>query len=242
MTRSTRLAVSLLAAAGLTLAAAPALAAGGAPAAKAAKAGKPPAAPRGHVAKDARALVAKVQAFYEHTRAFEAHFQQTYTYKAFHRTMHSAGTVAFKKPGLMRWDYETPRKKSFIVDGHDLWIWTPADMEAIRRKGFSTNQLSTSITFLWGKGRLADEFDIVRHGTDGLKLTPLTPQGFASVRFQVDRKTGQVESSTVIDAQGNENRIVFSKVTLNAKLPDSRFHFTPPKGAEVKELTSRGLN
>jgi outer membrane lipoprotein carrier protein len=236
MTRPTRFAMSLLAAAGLALAAGPALAQG--------TTRKPAAeAPRkGHVAPDARHLVAKVQAFYEHTKAFEASFQQTYVYKAFHRQMHSAGTVAFKKPGLMRWDYETPRKKSFIVDGHDLWIWTPEDMEVIRRKGFSTNQLSTSITFLWGRGRLADDFDIVKDGKSGLKLTPLTPQGFQSVRFEVDAKTGQVTASTVVDAQGNENRFVFSDLKLNPRLPDSRFHFTPPKGAEVKELTDRGLN
>lgn len=225
-TRSIRLAASLIA-----------LAVAAAPLAVEAKGKK-----KGHVAKDAKALVDKVQAFYQHTRAFEAHFEQTYDYKLFHRTLHSSGTVAFKKPGLMRWDYEKPRKKSFIVDGHDLWIWTPADQEVIRRKGFSTNQLSTSITFLWGRGRLADSFDIVKVGKDALQLTPVTPQGFASLRFQVDPKTGEVVASTVTDAQGNENRIVFSKVTLDPKLPDARFHFTPPKGAVVKELTNRGLN
>jgi len=195
-----------------------------------------------NVAPDARALVDKLQRFYEHTKDFQADFTQRYDYKTFHRVMNSTGHVAFRKPGLMRWDYAKPRSKSFVVDGHDLWIWTPADNVVVRRKGFTTNQLSVAVTFLFGKGHLADAFKITRRGKNELVLDPLASgTGTKQVIFEIDPKTGQVKVSTVIDPQGNENRITFSNVKLDTGIPAKRFVFTPPPGAQVQEMTSTGI-
>ncbi len=205
-----------------------------------AEAGRKTAAAPG--ADAAVALTRKVQRFYEKTRDFVAHFEQRYTYKVLGRTTKSAGTVSFKKPGLMRWDYDTPREKHFIVDGSTLWVYTPEDHTVIRRPNFRPGSLSSSITFLWGKGDLLAEFDVALAGEATLKLTPKTPQpGFASLRFVVDPKTGRVLESTVIDAQGNENHLVFSDAKLDTGLPKARFTFRPPKGATVQTLGPSGL-
>src|SRR4051812_17762595 len=66
---------------------------------------------------DVRALVERVQAFYEKTSDFTARFDQLYTYASFGRKQRSSGQVAFKKPGMMRWDYETPAPKTFVLAG-----------------------------------------------------------------------------------------------------------------------------
>ena len=190
----------------------------------------------------AHVLIEKVQSFYENTEDFSATFKQSYTYKALGRKVKSSGTVSFKKPGLMRWDYETPRKKAFIMDGKDLWIWTPADNSAIRRAGFTSDGLSTSITFLWGRGKLTDEFDIELTRVDVLKLTPKKPQsGFKRIIFKVDVETGRVIRSTVVDPAGNKNQMTFENVRLNTGLKPENFAFTPPKGADISELTAGGL-
>ena len=142
----------------------------------------------------------------------------------------------------MRWDYETPRKKAFIVDGDTLWVYTPEDHTVIKRPDFEPDSLSSSITFLWGKGDLASEFDITLVEEATLKLVPKTPQpGFARLRFVVDAKTGQVLESTVIDAQGNSNHLVFGEAKLNTGLSDAPFQFTPPKGVSVQILGDEGL-
>ncbi|MDF1563232.1 MAG: outer membrane lipoprotein carrier protein LolA [Deltaproteobacteria bacterium] len=200
----------------------------------------PQAAP--DAAEPAMALTAKVQAFYEETADFTASFEQRYTYKILGRTSKSSGTVSFKKPGLMRWDYLKPRPKAFIVDGETLWMYSPEDHSVIKRPNFEPDSLSSSITFLWGKGKLADEFDITLAAENTLKLVPKTAQpGFASLRFVVDPKTGQVLESTVFDAQGNTNHIIFSKAKLNTGLDAKQFEFTPPKGVSVQVLGDDGL-
>ncbi len=193
-------------------------------------------------ATEAERLTAKVQAFYEKTTDFSASFEQRYTYQVLGRSTKSAGTVAFKKGGLMRWDYVTPRKKAFIVDGDTLWVYTPEDHTVIKRPDFKPGSLSSSITFLWGEGDLAKEFEITLVAESTLRLVPKTAQsGFARLRFVVDPKTGQVLESTVIDAQGNTNHLVFSEAKLNTGIDAKRFEFKPPKGVSIQVLGDSGL-
>ena len=65
-------------------------------------------------------------------------------------------TVAFKKPGQMRWEYETPSKKSFVLTSDTVYAYDPAAMTVTKAR-LGADQLSASVTFLWGKGQLADE-------------------------------------------------------------------------------------
>src|SRR5262245_45844177 len=79
-----------------------------APAVTSSDAGTAPAKPQPAAAPsaDVKALVDRMQSFYEGTQDFTASFRQDYTYKAFKRTQTSTGKVLFKKPGMMRWEYE----------------------------------------------------------------------------------------------------------------------------------------
>ena len=190
-----------------------------------------------------RAVAARVQSFYAHTKDFAAKFAQHYTYVAMGRVEDSSGTVQVKKPGSVRWDYEKPDKRTMFVQGKTLWIWRPDDQEAQVKRDFGGDQLSSAFTFLWGKGDLLKEFspkavaapDGLPKG-DGLELTPIKPvAGVAKLVFVVG-KDGQVLASVVTNPQGDVNQIVFSEAKVDQGLPDSLFHFEPPKGAYVQEF------
>ena len=49
-------------------------------------------------------------------------------------------------------------------------------------------------------------------------------------------KDGQVLASVVTNAQGDVNQMIFSETRVDQGLPDSLFHFEPPKGAYVQEF------
>lgn len=190
---------------------------------------------------EVKALVDRVQAFYEQTQDFTARFQQDYTYKAFKRKQTSTGSMTFKKPGLMRWEYEKPSPKTFILSNDKLYAHDPAAM-TITRGAFDTSQLSASVTFLWGKGKLADEFSIAKVACKDckgtlLELTPLKPDArFKKVKLEVDPKTAQVLRSIVIDPTGDENAITFSALKANAGVSDDAFKLTPPPNTQVIDL------
>ena len=180
-------------------------------------------------------------------RDFQAAFQQEYTSRALGRTRRSSGFVYIKKPGKMRWDYREPRRKHFVCDGKTLYMYQPELDQVVVDRGFAGSRLSTAVTFLWGKGRLADEFDVTFAERDDLggpkqyvlKLVPEKKARFRKLYFVVDRKTFRVEETVVEDPGGNVNHIFFANVSTNVGLEDKAFAFEIPEGVDVIEAPKR---
>lgn len=78
------------------------------------------------MAPDVKLLVDWMQSFYEKTQDFRASFRQDYFYKTFKRTQTSSGKVIYRKPALMRWNYETPSPKTFVLAGDRVLAHDPA--------------------------------------------------------------------------------------------------------------------
>src|SRR5207244_11793606 len=38
-----------------------------------------------------------------------------------------SGVAYFRRPGKMRWEYESPEKNLFLVDGKNAWFYVPSD-------------------------------------------------------------------------------------------------------------------
>jgi outer membrane lipoprotein carrier protein len=197
---------------------------------------------------DVKAVVAEVQKRYDGAADFRARFTQTLTSAALSRKTNSSGEVTFKKPGRMRWDYEKPDRTSYITDGGVLWLYEPDDKQAFKQK-LETSQLPAALSFLTGKGKLANEFDISfaaksPHGSPGdylLSLSPKAPQATVkSILFVVDPRTFDVRESVITDAQGNTNDLVFADIRVNTKVPDALFKFTPPAGVRVIDTAKLG--
>jgi outer membrane lipoprotein carrier protein len=184
-----------------------------------------------------------MQGFYERTQDFTADFKQEYHYKTFNRTVVSTGTVAFQKPAKMRWEYLTPSKRSFVLSADRIYALDP-EAQTLTKAALPTSQLSASVTFLWGKGKLSDEFDISRTeckeclGTL-LTLLPKKPDArFREVQLDIDPKSAQVRRSIVIDPDGSRNVITFSNLKTNVSLPKETFQLTPPPGTQIIDTTT----
>jgi outer membrane lipoprotein carrier protein len=190
---------------------------------------------------EVKALVDRMQAFYERTQDFTANFRQEYAYKSFGRTVTSTGTVAFKKPAQMRWDYLTPSNRSFVLSGERVYAWDP-QAKTLTRAAMPTSELSSSVTFLWGKGRLQDEFTIHKvpcPECQGMLLV-LKPKKsetrFRELRLELDPKTAQVRRTVVVDPDGSENAILFTDLKTNAGISKERFVLDVPEGTQVLDV------
>jgi len=203
-------------------------------------AGQPSEVPSAPTA-EVQAIVDRMQGFYERTQDFTANFRQDYAYKSFGRTVTSTGTVAFKKPAQMRWDYLTPSQRSFVLSGERVYAWDP-QAKTLTRAAMPTSELSSSVTFLWGKGRLQDEFTIQRVPCPEcqgvlLKLTPKKSETrFRELRLELDPKTAQVRRTVVVDPDGSENAILFSDLKTNVGVGKERFVLDVPEGTQVLEV------
>ena len=185
-----------------------------------------------------------MQAAYEKTTDFNATFRQKYTYTLLRRTQESAGTVSFKKPGKMRWDYKTPAEKSFIIDGKKLWVVQTADQTALVNRCFKQDGLTASVAFLWGAGDIRKEFNVTFFkGVFGektdihLELNPKEKNTvFAKLILVLDPKSHRVKQSIVVDPAGNVNQFFFENLKFNQGAKDQSFVFTPPKGMHVSDI------
>lgn len=190
----------------------------------------------------AQLLVGKVQQFYDSTKDFSADFIQTYTRIALSRTSESRGTVKVLKPGMMRWDYTKPEPKQFIADGTQLFIYDVEEQHVSIDPQFQLNDQSSSLSFLWGKGRLQDEFEVsmgdrtalkVADGLEVLELKPKKDATYSKLFLVIEPATGQVVESILHETTGNLNRFKFDQMKINGGLKPEAFKFTPPPGAEV---------
>ena len=221
---------------------APAQPAAPAPAAPKAEAPKAAAAPEKKVAPEVKELVERMQAFYEKTQDFSSDFKQDYKYKALRRTQSSTGTVIYKKPGLMRWEYQKPSARTFVLAGEKVYAYDP-EAQTLSMGRIDTSQLSASVTFLFGKGRLADEFTITQGACKDCKgtllvLDPLkTEPRFRQVRLEVDPTTAQVLKSTVVDPDGSENAISFIDLKTNVGIAADSFKLDVPDDTRVDDFT-----
>lgn len=189
-------------------------------------------------------VVGAMQKTYESTNDFRADFTQRFTYTVLRRTQESKGTVRFKKPGRMRWDYSKPVPKQFVVDGSSLWIHTPSDKTAIVNKCFKQDGLTASVSFLWGAGNISKDFtpswfpgQFGKKTDHHIQLLPKTPNSvFAKLILVLDPKTYRVKQSVVVDTQGNVNQFIYNNLQFNTGLKEGAFAFTPPKDTHVSPM------
>ncbi|MFN7133742.1 MAG: LolA family protein [Myxococcales bacterium] len=193
---------------------------------------------------EVKRAVDQMQKFYEETKDFESTFEQTYTYKTFNRKQKSSGTVRFMKQGAaMRWDYEKPSPKVFVVAFNKVFMHDP-EAKQVTIAPINTEKLSASVTFLWGQGRLEREFDIKRAerkdltGGIALELTPKVPDPrFQRVFFLIDAQTFAVKETIVVDPDGSENRMAFGSVKINTGFKPDVFKLSPPPDTQVIDMT-----
>jgi outer membrane lipoprotein carrier protein len=197
---------------------------------------------------DLDAVVNRVQRRYDTATDFRARFTQRLTSAAMGRKTNSAGTVMFKKPGRMRWDYEKPERSTYVSDGGVLWLYEPDDQQVFKQ-ALKASQLPAALAFLTGKGKLAAEFDIARpektaYGLAGDYLLALAPKvaepQVKSILFVVDPITFDVRESVITDEQGNVNDLTFADIRMGSHIPDAQFHFSPPAGVRVIDTAKLG--
>ncbi|HVO20616.1 MAG TPA: outer membrane lipoprotein carrier protein LolA [Anaeromyxobacter sp.] len=176
----------------------------------------------------AQALARKVQSFYEQTRDLSARFRQTYSYAGFGRRQVSSGVLLVKKPGMMRWEYQTPSTKIVAVKGSRLVQYEPEENQAYVDERFDATAMSAALAFLLGKGELEREFRVSLGASGALVLHPREVDPRVDSIELTAGPDGQIQATRVVDGAGNVNEIAFQDVKRNGGLLDSAFDVKLP--------------
>jgi outer membrane lipoprotein carrier protein len=202
-------------------------------------------------------VAARVQAHYEQMEDLQARFHQTtqsVTLGSSGATAFEAsGQVIFAKPGRMRWAYETPEPSLVVTDGETLWIYDPAAKEVQRMTVTGAFLSGAAIQFLLGQGDLQREFEISSSDCVeaeemasleasprvGLELLPRAPSHYEKLLLSVDRASGRVYETTVLDLFGNRTQVELLDVEVDRHPPAASFTFDPPAGVRVIDVSAQ---
>jgi outer membrane lipoprotein carrier protein len=196
-------------------------------------------------------------------RALEARYRHAATLKAVFYEQYrdgkggilaESGTVYFSRPGRMRWEYESPEKKLFLVDGTNVWFYVPADRTASRAKLKESSDWRTPLALLTGKADLSHlcrKIEAVETRTEAgtnqaaepttrnttLRCTPRVNAAdgedlLRAVDFETDADARLVR--VLIHEAGNaETEFRFRNWEENLALAEQIFHFAPPPGVTI---------
>ena len=140
-------------------------------------------------------VVAQVERRYTRVQTLRADFIQRFTSGP--TTMVESGTVHFRKPGRMRWDYNSPEEKLFLTDGKYAYFYVPAERQARRSRIKDSSHWQTTFALILGRVRLRKVFSkidlVILNRPDDpvrwqLRGHPRSRrQGFKRVVFDLDR-------------------------------------------------------
>ena len=172
----------------------------------------------------------------------KAPFQQSAHNKMLNQTIDARGTLYLKKPGRLRWEYQTPTPQEIVSDGTRLWIYTP-ELKQVNVSAAPAALAGPAGSFLQGLGQVREHFDVrflnPAQPTDTaglvvLDLAPKRPQALmARLIVAVDPKTWLVRQAMVYDELGNTVTVRFGDTVVNSGLADGLFVFVPPPGVAV---------
>jgi outer membrane lipoprotein carrier protein len=182
----------------------------------------------------------RVQERFDATNDFTAAVNQELVAVSAGKTMHATGTVAFKRPGKMRWALAGGTAQVIIADGTTLWFYQPDERQVLKAPFQAAFRSSTPISFLTGVGRLSEDFDVTLDGEgDGvlqLALRPRRSEGeVGRLRLTVDARSYDIVGAEIVDPIGNITRLRFSDLRRNTGLDDAEFRFEVPPGVDVIE-------
>ena len=203
-----------------------------------------------------KAIARLLEEHYRRPQSLQAVFLERYSESQKQARIES-GTVYFKRPGRMRWEYESPEKKLFLADGKTVWFYVPFDHTVTRAPAKESSDWRTPLALLTGKAelsRLCSRIDLItQSGTpNGHSVLRCLPKGqeksiasstasseipgagaFTDVLLEVDSGSGELERIEIRQPGGIEMEYRFGSWKTDIALPDDMFHFQVPVGVAV---------
>jgi outer membrane lipoprotein carrier protein len=159
----------------------------------------------------------------------------------------------------MRWEYESPEKNLFLVDGKTAWFYVPGDHTVTRAPAKQSTDWRTPLALLAGEMKLSRVCTRVEPATDEKPAMPgntvlycptrgeesgpqhegsaaaNTPEGRSdeSVYLEIVTATGELARVLVREKGGVEIEFKFNAWRFDPPVADSFFRFELPPGVAI---------
>jgi outer membrane lipoprotein-sorting protein len=194
-----------------------------------------PAAPAAAQGSDPWALLESVRNSLVEAGPTGASFVQTYMPAGFSSGEKESGKLALALPDCLRWDYEDPYPKSFLLCGGLIHSWTPEDRTGRRYRVDRKNEPGLDLLLL-GVDDLKKRYQATTRPAEGGRIeVALSPKGqvteLADASLTVDPESRRLVAVSYHDREGNLTRF---EISGYQSLP-RQGRFSPPSGIRWEE-------
>ena len=177
---------------------------------------------------------------YSSLTGLTARFVQTDERPGIGVTSREEGTLSFRPPDRMRWDYEGQRPHVFVLNGGKVWMHTPSRNQVIVREMTPEEMRGGAATFLGGLEGIEEDFTVQSRKTAAdeaipLDLFPTRETPYDKISILVSPGSGLVERLSIHHRLGNVTTITFHDVRTVVELEDKLFEWDIPEGTEIIE-------
>jgi len=144
-----------------------------------------------------------------------ADFEQTYVPAGFSSGERENGQLMLGLPSCLRWDYEEPYPRRYLLCEQTVWAWSPDEPVGDRLLDVSRDEAGLDFLLL-SVDRLSERYTVESTSADDalvrLTLTPHSPTApFEQAWITLDPAAGRPTEIAYRDREGNETRFVLSR-------------------------------
>jgi outer membrane lipoprotein carrier protein len=207
---------------------------------------------------DVKPLVSRFESRYRAAHTLQATFLERY-FENGHIARVEAGTAYFRRPGKMRWEYESPERNLFLVDGKSAWFYVPADHTATRVPAKESSDWRTPLSLLAGEMKVSRVCARVEAALNEkpespenavffcqLRGTETAPdkqgthassararEGSETVFFEIVKSSGELVRVLVREPGGVGVEFQFANWKTDPAVAESLFRFAAPSGVVI---------
>ena len=176
---------------------------------------------------------------YNRPRTMELRFRQTFTFPGRPADTES-GELYLRKPRRMRWEYDEPAGKLFLIDGKYVYLYAPATRRVQKSLLKESDDVRAPLAFLIGQVDLRRDFREFRSHPEGddlyIQALPTSKKSpYQEVEFLVTPEY-RIKRLVIHYVNRSVSEFEFSDEKINPRLAPDLFVFRMPEGARLVEM------
>ncbi len=165
-------------------------------------------------------------------KSMQCLFTQTKQVKMLNEKMVSQGTLAYQQADKLRWEYTSPYKYTFVLNGTNVYIkkGARADKIDVNQSKVFKEIARIMMSTVMGKA-LSDtrDFKTAIHTTSTEYIATLTPQRsdmrkmFTSIKLHYNKSAAMVTRIELVEKNGDTTVIELKNIKTNVAIPAQTF-------------------
>lgn len=172
--------------------------------------------------------------------SLQADFTQIYYSANMSTPLEEKGRIFIKKPGWMKWEYQDPEDKIFLIKESLYQEYYPEENLLIQRTFTQDDRETDLLALLSGKRSILANYSVElfsfpsdNKNVHQIKLTPQEEEVDTYILLEIDNQTWLVLRAISFDWAGNRQEFIFSQIKTNIFLSPDSFTLKLPSDVEI---------